>query len=322
MTNTIRMKRSSTPGKIPAAGDLQAGELAVNTSDGKLFLKKSNGAEAVIEVGPVASVAGRTGAVSLSKADVGLANADNTSDALKPVSIATKSALDGKSNLGHAHAIADVTSLQTVLDAKAAAVHAHVLTDVGGLQAALEGKAASVHTHSVNQLSDSTTAGRALLTAPDAPAQLALLGLASRPGLTLLTSFTPRNVLSVTAANLPTNFDYLMVYFKDLSNNYVTYSSRIGIGISDDGVNFEFNFEAADNIVHTEKTTGFCRIEFTSLPNVRKPMFLVADTMRTDRWVYLAATETGPTVAVQLKWSRDTVAFFDGGTIEIYGGRR
>lgn len=45
---------------------------------------------------PVQSVAGRTGAVTLAKADVGLGNVDNTSDSSKPISTATQTALDGK----------------------------------------------------------------------------------------------------------------------------------------------------------------------------------------------------------------------------------
>lgn len=47
----------------------------------------------------VSSVAGRTGAVALTKADVGLVNVDNTSDAAKPISTATQTALDGKQPL-------------------------------------------------------------------------------------------------------------------------------------------------------------------------------------------------------------------------------
>lgn len=47
---------------------------------------------------PVQSVAGKTGAVTLTKADVGLGNVDNTSDANKPISTATQSALNGKQN--------------------------------------------------------------------------------------------------------------------------------------------------------------------------------------------------------------------------------
>lgn len=44
----------------------------------------------------VNSVAGRTGVVTLTKADVGLSQVDDTSDANKPVSTATQSALDAK----------------------------------------------------------------------------------------------------------------------------------------------------------------------------------------------------------------------------------
>lgn len=48
---------------------------------------------------PVTSVAGKTGAVTLVKADVGLSNVDNTSDASKPVSTAQQTALDAKAPL-------------------------------------------------------------------------------------------------------------------------------------------------------------------------------------------------------------------------------
>jgi hypothetical protein len=115
----IKLKRSAIAGKVPATTDLDLGELGVNTYDGKLFLKRNDGAEAIIEVGPVRSVAGRTGAVTLVKADVGLGDVDNTPDAAKPISTATQTALNGKANTSHGHAIADVTALQTALDGKA-----------------------------------------------------------------------------------------------------------------------------------------------------------------------------------------------------------
>lgn len=47
---------------------------------------------------PVQSVAGRTGAVTLAKNDVGLGNVDNTSDADKPVSTATQTAINAHTN--------------------------------------------------------------------------------------------------------------------------------------------------------------------------------------------------------------------------------
>ena len=47
----IKIKRSAVPGKIPADSDLDLGELAINTNDGKLFLKKSvGGANTIIDV--------------------------------------------------------------------------------------------------------------------------------------------------------------------------------------------------------------------------------------------------------------------------------
>ena len=51
----------------------------------------------------VQSVAGRTGAVVLAKADVGLGSVDNTADTAKPVSSSQQIALDGKSATGHNH---------------------------------------------------------------------------------------------------------------------------------------------------------------------------------------------------------------------------
>lgn len=61
----------------------------------------SNGStwEKVDNTDAVTSVAGRTGAITLTKTDVGLANVDNTSDASKPVSTAQQTALNLKANL-------------------------------------------------------------------------------------------------------------------------------------------------------------------------------------------------------------------------------
>ena len=59
---------------------------------------KLAGIESGAQVNTVTSVAGKTGAVALVKGDVGLGNVDNTSDANKPVSTATQTALDLKAN--------------------------------------------------------------------------------------------------------------------------------------------------------------------------------------------------------------------------------
>jgi hypothetical protein len=50
MAQTIKVKRSAVPGKVPTTGDLQLGELGLNTYDGKLYTKKDNGAESIVEL--------------------------------------------------------------------------------------------------------------------------------------------------------------------------------------------------------------------------------------------------------------------------------
>ena len=40
MAQTIKLKRSSTGGNVPATGDLALGEMAINTNDGLMFIKK------------------------------------------------------------------------------------------------------------------------------------------------------------------------------------------------------------------------------------------------------------------------------------------
>lgn len=49
---TIKLKRSSSTGVTPGTGDLELGELAVNTFDGKLFLKKNDGSDSIVEFNP------------------------------------------------------------------------------------------------------------------------------------------------------------------------------------------------------------------------------------------------------------------------------
>jgi hypothetical protein len=99
----IKLKRSAVASKVPVIADIELGELAVNTWDGRLYLKKNDGTDAIVEIGPVRSVAGRTGAVTLAIGDVS----------------SLQSALDGKAASTHGHAIAAVTNLQAALDAKA-----------------------------------------------------------------------------------------------------------------------------------------------------------------------------------------------------------
>ena len=72
-----------------------------NPADGEVLtydgtLAKWKNAAASGGSGAVSSVAGRTGAVVLTASDVGLGNVNNTSDANKPISTATQTALNAK----------------------------------------------------------------------------------------------------------------------------------------------------------------------------------------------------------------------------------
>jgi hypothetical protein len=51
MANTIQLRRSATANAVPTTTQLALGELAINTFDGKLYLKKNNGTESIVEVG-------------------------------------------------------------------------------------------------------------------------------------------------------------------------------------------------------------------------------------------------------------------------------
>jgi len=70
MANTIILKRSATPGKTPTTSQLALGEIAINTYDGKLFIKKDNGTPAVVEIGGVTSVNTHGGDVVLTTSDI------------------------------------------------------------------------------------------------------------------------------------------------------------------------------------------------------------------------------------------------------------
>jgi hypothetical protein len=71
MANTFKLKTSSVSGRIPTTSDLQISELAYNSFDGKLYAKRNNGTESIIEIG--ASAGGATNLDGLS--DVAITSA-------------------------------------------------------------------------------------------------------------------------------------------------------------------------------------------------------------------------------------------------------
>lgn len=51
MSQTILLKRSAVPGRVPTVSDLEVGELALNVFDGVLYYIRDNGSQEVIAVG-------------------------------------------------------------------------------------------------------------------------------------------------------------------------------------------------------------------------------------------------------------------------------
>lgn len=52
MAQTIKLKRSATAGNIPSTSNIALGEVAINTTDGKMFIKRSvGGTESIVQVG-------------------------------------------------------------------------------------------------------------------------------------------------------------------------------------------------------------------------------------------------------------------------------
>lgn len=51
-TQTVKLKRSATPSAVPSTSSLELGEVAINTYDGKMYIKKDvSGTETVVEIG-------------------------------------------------------------------------------------------------------------------------------------------------------------------------------------------------------------------------------------------------------------------------------
>ncbi|OJU87783.1 hypothetical protein BGO17_02245 [Candidatus Saccharibacteria bacterium 49-20] len=105
LSDDIRLTNSRTP----TDGSVTEPKLAIsnNPNNGDFIAWNGSALTWTAQTSsPVQSVNGHTGAVVVTKGDVGLGNADNTSDASKPVSTATQTALDLKANTASLSAVA------------------------------------------------------------------------------------------------------------------------------------------------------------------------------------------------------------------------
>lgn len=72
MANLIQLRRSATANAVPTTTQLALGELAINTNDGRLYLKKNvSGTESIIEVGSITSGDFNAGGALVSNASAG-----------------------------------------------------------------------------------------------------------------------------------------------------------------------------------------------------------------------------------------------------------
>ena len=63
MAQTIKLRRSSTEGKVPTTSQLSLGEIAINTYDGRVFFEKNDGSATIQHIVTTDSIT--TGSVSI-----------------------------------------------------------------------------------------------------------------------------------------------------------------------------------------------------------------------------------------------------------------
>lgn len=131
--------------------------LATNSTDGKMSKSdkaKLDGIASNAQVNTITGIKGdsesnyRVGNVNITKANIGLENVDNTSDANKPISTATQNALDGKANSSHTHNKTQITDMPTKLSQ---------FTNDAGYITALDVDTSTNHVHSNKATLDKIT---------------------------------------------------------------------------------------------------------------------------------------------------------------------
>jgi len=108
MSNTILLKRSSVQNKAPLVSDLSLGELGINTYDGKLYLRKNNGVDSIVDItgNETITVSGDVTGSGSTAITLTLANSGVSAGSYSKVTVDTK----GRVTAGSAIASADVTT--------------------------------------------------------------------------------------------------------------------------------------------------------------------------------------------------------------------
>lgn len=144
----------------------QEGDFVIRTDEHKTYVRNANATGTVADftvldtpLDAVTSVNSQVGTVVLGKSDVGLANVDNTTDANKPISTATQTALNLKAPLASPAFTGTVTGItKTMVGLGNVDNTADTAKPVStAQQTALNGKANSSHTHAVTDLTATGT---------------------------------------------------------------------------------------------------------------------------------------------------------------------
>lgn len=100
-----------SPATADTLGGVMIGDNISVTADGVISVNLS----AYLKNTDIADWAKAESKPAYTASEVGLGNVDNTADIDKPISIATQTALDGKSDTGHTHTVSDITDMPAYL---------------------------------------------------------------------------------------------------------------------------------------------------------------------------------------------------------------
>lgn len=107
MANTIQLRRSAVQDAVPTTTQLALGELAINTFDGKLYLKKNDGTESIVHINPEVGAG-----LALINNQIQHADTSNIAD----ITQAARTYLTGLTFDGFGHVTGATTSIETVTD--------------------------------------------------------------------------------------------------------------------------------------------------------------------------------------------------------------
>jgi len=154
MSQTILIKRSSVSGKAPTTAQLSLGELALNTYDGKVYLKKNVlGTESVVEVGATTLTGDATGSGNDSIA-VTLAATGVTAGTYTKITVDSK----GRATSGSSLVASDIPALDwsKITSGKPTTLAGYGITDA----------ATSTHAHNIISTNDTRSSNSSPWTYP------------------------------------------------------------------------------------------------------------------------------------------------------------